>query len=79
VFPPGQHGGPPGADISASVDDLISSAAAAASAAPAQESAVEKKEKSKKDKNIKLVYFDENVSPEEKMAALSRYSALVRT
>ena len=35
--------------------------------------------KSKKDKNIKLVFYDESVSPEEKMARLSRYADFMRT
>jgi hypothetical protein len=68
--------GLPQSDISASVDDLIASAAAAA--APAEAAAPATEKKSKKDKNIKLVYFDDNISPEEKMAALQRYSASVR-
>jgi hypothetical protein len=55
---------------------LIASAAAAA--APAEAAAPATEKKSKKDKNIKLVYFDDNISPEEKMAALQRYSASVR-
>ncbi|KAF2743717.1 hypothetical protein M011DRAFT_209570 [Sporormia fimetaria CBS 119925] len=61
---------PPSA-ISASVDELISSATA--------DTAPEKKEKPKKEKNIKLVYFDESISPEEKMARLPRFAATVRT
>ncbi|KAF1846087.1 uncharacterized protein K460DRAFT_282516 [Cucurbitaria berberidis CBS 394.84] len=41
----------------------------------------EKKEekKSKKDKNMKLIFFDELTSPEEKMAALPRFAEFVRT
>jgi hypothetical protein len=75
AFPPGQNGhAPPGhSALSASVDDLISSAVAAAST-PTEAAAQEKKEKTKKDRNIKLVYFDETLSPEEKMATLSRYA-----
>lgn len=34
----------------------------------------EKKVKKEKDKNVKLVYSDNDVSPEEKMARLSRYA-----
>jgi hypothetical protein len=55
------------------LDDLISDVK---SAAPAQ-SATEKK--SKKEKNINLVFFDENISPEEKMTGLPRYAQYVRT
>ncbi|KAF2278920.1 uncharacterized protein EI97DRAFT_431159 [Westerdykella ornata] len=72
--PPGQISQPPPSALSASVDELISSAAAASAPAP---DAAEKK--SKKDKNIKLIYFDESVSPEEKMAKLPRYASAVRT
>jgi hypothetical protein len=59
--------------MSASVDELIASATGVA---PTADAAPEKK---KKDKNIKLVYYDENISPEEKMAALPRYASAVRT
>lgn len=71
--------------ISASVDDLISGAAkeaeAAAKAAPeapkAEEGAAEekaaKKEKDKA-KPTRLVYSDNEISPEEKMARLPRYA-----
>ena len=34
--------------------------------------------KPKKDKKIKLVFFDERLSPEEKMAALPRYALRAR-
>lgn len=71
-FPPGQNGN---ASLSASVDDLIASATG--QAPTPTEAAPEKK--SKKDKNIKLVYFDDTISPEEKMAALGRYAGSVRT
>lgn len=42
---------------------------------------MEKKEekKSKKDKNMKLIFFDENTSPEEKMAALPRFAEFARS
>jgi hypothetical protein len=40
--------------------------------------ASEKKEKSKKDKNMRLIYNDESVSPEEKMALLPRFAEYVR-
>ncbi|KAH7110332.1 RING-6 protein [Dendryphion nanum] len=75
-------GGPPGAFIpgqngnatdptATSVDEMI--AAATASVA---EAAPEKK--SKKDKNFKLIYSDDFISPEEKMALLPRYASAVR-
>ena len=35
---------------------------------------VEKKVKKEKEKNVKLVYSDNDVSPEEKMARLPRYA-----
>ncbi|KAF2795229.1 hypothetical protein K505DRAFT_324197 [Melanomma pulvis-pyrius CBS 109.77] len=84
AFPPGQNGNaysefalrPPGANdpnaISASLDELISDAKSAAPAPPTEK-------KSKKDKNIKMVFFDESISPEEKMMALPRYASFVRT
>ncbi|OOQ87064.1 putative C2H2 finger domain protein [Penicillium brasilianum] len=53
--------------ISSSVDDLISSAAKEA-AAP------EKPAKKDKAKNTRMIYSDENTSPEEKMAKLARYA-----
>lgn len=56
--------------MSQSVDDLI------ANATGVKDEQVS--EKKKKDKNIKLVYNDESISPEEKMARLPRYSASVR-
>jgi len=58
------------------VDDLI---AGVLREAPAAAATAEKKEKSKKDKNMRLIYNDENVSPEEKMAALPRFAEWVRT
>lgn len=73
--PPGAY--PPiGSDataISASLDDLIGEVT--------KEGASEKKEdkKSKKDKNVKLIFFDEHTSPEEKMAALPRFAEFLRT
>ncbi|KAF2013978.1 hypothetical protein BU24DRAFT_395110 [Aaosphaeria arxii CBS 175.79] len=72
--PPGV-GYPAGTDpsIAASVDELIASATASA---PSADAAPEKK--SKKDKNIRLVYSEDLISPEEKMASLSRYAAFVR-
>lgn len=69
------------APISSSVDDLISGAAKAADDAAAQasaqkaEAAEEKKAKKEKDKSkTRLVYSDNEISPEEKMARLPRYA-----
>ncbi|KAF2124506.1 hypothetical protein P153DRAFT_326771 [Dothidotthia symphoricarpi CBS 119687] len=70
--PPG--GFPPGPDaIQASLDDLINEATKAAAPDDKKE-----EKKSKKDKNIKLVFFDEIVSPEEKMALLPRFAEFAR-
>jgi hypothetical protein len=69
---PGFGAPPPGPDaIQSSIDDLI---------AGAQKEAPEKKEdkKSKKDKNMRLIYNDDNFSPEEKMARLPRFAEYVR-
>jgi hypothetical protein len=62
---------PPDA-IQSSIDDLI---------AGVQKEVPEKKEdkKSKKDKNMRLIYNDDSFSPEEKMAALPRFAEFVRT
>lgn len=73
---------PPGSvpAISVSVDDLIFNAKEAKSAgtttASGTDAVTEKKAKKdkEKDKNTKLVYSDNEVSPEEKMAKLSRYA-----
>ncbi len=61
-----------------SLDDLVSGAAKDAdkavevkTEAPKTE---EKKAKKEKDKNMKLVYSDNDVSPEEKMAQMPRYA-----
>ncbi|KAH9860859.1 hypothetical protein IAQ61_010593 [Plenodomus lingam] len=73
--PPGVY--PPNATdpnaISASLDDLIGEVT--------KEGAAEKKEekKNKKDKNMKLIFFDEHTSPEEKMAALPRFAEFMQT
>ena len=64
----------------ASLDDLISGAAKdaenveASAKAKAEGHAGERKVRKEKDKNIKLVYSDNDVSPEEKMAQLPRYA-----
>lgn len=70
VFPP------PGSEanaLSASLDDLIGEVT--------KEGGAEKKEdkKSKKDKNMKLIFYDEHTSPEEKMAVLPRFADFMRT
>ncbi|KAL8669112.1 MAG: hypothetical protein Q9168_006284 [Polycauliona sp. 1 TL-2023] len=79
------HFGPPDttpvSENATSLDDLVSGAARDAAQAtnastnetPA-EAAEEKKGKKEKDKNAKLVYSDNDVSPEEKMAHLPRYA-----
>lgn len=68
-----------------SLDDLVSGAAkdadkAASGAANKPdvpknvESTEDKKGKKEKDKNMKLVYSDNDISPEEKMAKMPRYA-----
>lgn len=57
-----------------SLDDLLSGAAKDADNAKVKTEAGEKKVRKEKDKNIKLVYSDNGVSPEEKMAQLQRYA-----
>lgn len=70
----GQDTGP----ISASVDDLISGAAkqadAAANEAVKAEPVGEKQAKKDKAKQMRLVYPDNETSPEEKMARMPRYA-----
>ncbi|KAF1352750.1 hypothetical protein EJ07DRAFT_135797 [Lizonia empirigonia] len=66
-----QNGSDP-ATIQASVDDLIGSVASEATADKKEE------KKSKKSANIKLVFFDESTSPEEKMARLPRFAEFGR-
>ena len=77
---------PPGPNPNASsLDDLLSGAAkdadrAAATAEnkietpKAQEPQEEKKGKKDRDKSMKLMYSDNEVSPEEKMAKMPRYA-----
>lgn len=61
--------------IAASVDELISTAKGAATpTTPSAEAGSEKKSKKDKDKATRLVYSDEEVSPEEKMSKLPRYA-----
>ena len=69
-FPP--NGAPDTAAIHASVDDLIGSVVAGGAGEAKKEDKGEKK--SKKNANIKLIFFDESVSPEEKMARLPRFA-----
>ena len=68
-----------------SLDDLVSGAAKDADKAASGvankpdvgkniESIEEKKGKKEKDKNMKLVYSDNDISPEEKMAKMPRYA-----
>lgn len=61
-------------EIQASIDDLVLSVTKEATPA-------EKKDdkKSKKDKNVRLIYHDDHISPEEKMALLPRFAEFVRT
>jgi len=74
------HPPEPAPAISASVDDLISTAKepkpAGTEPAPSADAAAEKKSKKEreKDKNMRLIYSDNEVSPEEKMAKLPRYA-----
>lgn len=58
--------------IQSSIDDLI--------AGVQKEVPADKKEdkKSKKDKNMRLIYNDDHLSPEEKMALLPKYAEFVR-
>ena len=75
---------PPSANAT-SLDELVSGAAKDADRATnageakpelpkAEIPAEEKKGKKEKDKNMKLIYSDNEVSPEEKMAQMSRYA-----
>ncbi|KIW09079.1 hypothetical protein, variant 2 [Verruconis gallopava] len=81
AFPPHPAGpmqqAPPGGNpaVSAAVDDLISSAqAAAAPTPPPAATSSAPAEKKGKEKNVRLVYSDNEVSPEEKMAARAKYA-----
>ncbi|KAI4243394.1 MAG: hypothetical protein LQ352_007050 [Teloschistes flavicans] len=75
----------PLSENASSLDDLVSGAArdadkatsalsAAKPEAKSQDVTADKKGKKEKDKNMKLVYSDNEVSPEEKMAHLPRYA-----
>ncbi|KAI9730691.1 MAG: hypothetical protein M1834_005659 [Cirrosporium novae-zelandiae] len=79
--PPGLPTPPPQSAAATSVDDLLASAAreadsAAATPKPETKPDHEHKEKKKghKDKATRLVYSDNETSPEEKMARLPRYA-----
>ena len=76
---------PPPSANATSLDDLLLGAAKDADKAAGmaeskpglpkiQEPAEEKKGKKEKEKNMKLVYSDNEVSPEEKMAQMPRYA-----
>lgn len=75
----------PASENATSLDELVSGAARNAekgvgavvtgnAGAKAEGAADEKKGKKEKDKNVKMVYSDNEVSPEEKMAQLPRYA-----
>ncbi|KAH7066092.1 RING-6 protein [Paraphoma chrysanthemicola] len=72
ALPPRPGFGAPPDAIQSSIDDLI---------AGVQREVPEKKEdkKSKKEKNMRLIYNDDIISPEEKMATLPRFAEFVRT
>lgn len=66
---------PGAAQVSASIDDLVSGAAKEADQTPKPAEATEEKPAKKdKSKQTRLVYSDNEVSPEEKMAGLPRYA-----
>jgi len=73
--------GGPDPSTSAAIEELIANATREAdkvetahSGSKAQDKEKERKPKKEKDKNTRLVYSDNEVSPEEKMAQLPRYS-----
>lgn len=68
--PPGADGAAPGDDI----DKLIRMAEAGIKPAQKPEEETGEKKKKDKDKKGKMFYDDAEVSPEERMAALSRYA-----
>ncbi|KAF2093627.1 hypothetical protein NA57DRAFT_26372, partial [Rhizodiscina lignyota] len=76
-YPPHYGQQPPPDGNATSVDDLISSVAnqtqAGTSNGTHAATDAQTDKKSKKDKNTRLVYSDNEVSPEEKMATLSKY------
>ena len=55
-------------------DGLGSAAAKAVDAAPKLSKEEERKAKKEREKNMKLIYSDNEVSPEEKMAEMPRYA-----
>jgi hypothetical protein len=60
--------------MSAAVDDLISSAQAAVVPTPPQAAPTAAPDKKGKEKNVRLMYSDNEISPEEKMAMNPRYA-----
>ena len=79
--PGGATGRPAGSDANvSSLDDLVSGAAKDADKAPAtaegktEPSKTQQPPEEKKSKNMKLMYSDNEVSPEEKMAKMARYA-----
>jgi hypothetical protein len=73
--------GAPDPSTSAAIEELIANATREAdkaetaySGGQAHEKEKERKSKKEKDKNTRLVYSDNEVSPEEKMAQLPKYS-----
>jgi hypothetical protein len=75
-FTPPQANPLPPAGLPQQIDDLIASSAAAASTV---ETAKERERRLKKGRDMKLVFYDEKVSPEEKMAALPRFADFMQT
>lgn len=75
-FSNGEKAGQEAGAIPGAVDDLVSGAAKQAdeAAAPAAEATEEKPAKKDKAKQMKLVYSDNETSPEEKMARMPRYA-----
>ncbi|CAI6334891.1 unnamed protein product [Periconia digitata] len=71
--PPQPNSFPPVHGLPQQIDELIASS----TAATGEQSAPEKEKKAKKGKEIKLVFFDEHISPEEKMARLPRFAVQV--
>ena len=64
-----------------SLDELVAGAAKDADSKPAEQKPIEQQEekikekaKKEKDKNMRLIYADNEISPEEKMAQMPRYA-----
>lgn len=62
------------ADVSATQTSAPSVATEPAAAAPSKEKPADEKKEKEKSKATRLVYSDNEVSPEERMATLSRYA-----